>query len=134
VYHNCVKISRDTVLFLFGSGRLSTNGIIVYDLKTETFIQQKKTPIVPIATAAVTTTANFLIAATAAAAAANGVPDEVHSSRLAPRRVNTDNAGDDTHNNGGVYVTGILPKPKFTGVAQPTWKKRDIYYYPWWIL
>jgi len=112
--HNCVKISRDTVLFLFGGGRISTNGIIAYDLKTDTFIQQKQEPIVPMETAGIAT-ADYPIATTTTAA--NVVLNERRSSRLAARRVNNDNAGDDTHNAGGVYVTGILPKPKFTGVA-----------------
>jgi len=54
------------------------------------------------ATAAVATTAHFPIAATTAAAA-NGVPNtEVHCSRLAARRLDNDNTGDDTPNVGGV--------------------------------
>lgn len=60
--HHGIKISRDTALFLFGSGRPSTNGLLAYNLKTDCFFQQN-------------------------------------------------------NNSGTVHVTGILPKPRFTGVA-----------------
>ena len=40
--HNGIKISRDTALFLFGSGRPSTNGLLAYDLKTDDFFRQQQ--------------------------------------------------------------------------------------------
>eukprot|EP00536_Pseudo-nitzschia_multiseries_P005339 jgi/Psemu1/65045/estExt_Genemark1.C_990073 len=69
--HNGIKISRDTVLLFFGSGRPSTNGVIAYDLSTDTFFRQQR------------------------------LPRQVSSST----------------NGGEVHVTGIFPKPRFTGVA-----------------
>ena len=36
--HNGIRISLDTVLFTFGSGRPSTNGVLAYDLQTNSFI------------------------------------------------------------------------------------------------
>ena len=66
--HHGIKISRDTALFLFGSGRPSTNGIIAYDLKTDHFFG--------------------------------------HRQLL---------QGSST--SGAVHVKGILPKPRFTGIA-----------------
>jgi len=66
--HNGIKISRDTALFLFGSGRPSTNGLLAYDLKTDNFFRQQQFR----------------------------------------QQLNI---------NGAVHVKGILPKPRFTGVA-----------------
>mmetsp|Transcript_14193 Transcript_14193/g.39675 ORF Transcript_14193/g.39675 Transcript_14193/m.39675 type:complete len:347 (+) Transcript_14193:658-1698(+) len=40
--HHGIKISRDTVLLFFGSGRPSTNGVIAYDLRTDTFFRQQQ--------------------------------------------------------------------------------------------
>jgi hypothetical protein len=40
--HHGIKISRDTVLLLFGSGRPSTNGLVGYDLKTDVFYRQQQ--------------------------------------------------------------------------------------------
>ena len=65
--HNGVKISRDTVLLFFGSGRPSTNGVLAYNLKSDTFFQQQP-----------------------------------HSSSMS----------------GAVDVKGILPKPRFTAIAE----------------
>ena len=85
--HNCIKISRDTVLLLFGSGRPSTNGMIAYDLTTDTFFRQKQNQQQQSDNAAAAFTA------------------------AVPRRL----AG--IGDNAGVYVQGILPKPRFTGIA-----------------
>jgi hypothetical protein len=87
--HNCIKISRDTVLLLFGSGRPSTNGMIAYDLTTDIFFRQKQHQ------------KDLQQSNNAAAAFAAAVPR-----RLA-------GIGD----NAGVHVKGILPKPRFTGIA-----------------
>ncbi len=62
--HNGIKISRDTALFVFGSGRPSTNGILAYDLQNDSFWGQQQ-----------------------------------------------------PQNSSAVHVRGILPKPRFTGVA-----------------
>lgn len=40
--HHGIKISRDTALFVFGSGRPSTNGLLAYNLKTDTFLQKQR--------------------------------------------------------------------------------------------
>lgn len=40
--HHGIKISRDTVLLLFGSGRPSTNGVLAYDLKSDAFFRHEK--------------------------------------------------------------------------------------------
>jgi hypothetical protein len=88
--HNCTKISRDTVLLLFGSGRPSTNGMIAYDLTTDTFFRQKQHE-----------QDQQQCNNTTAAAFAAAIPR-----RLA-------GIGD----NAGVSVQGILPKPRFTGIA-----------------
>lgn len=37
--HNAMKLSPDAVLFMFGGGRPSTNGVIGYDLSRDTFIR-----------------------------------------------------------------------------------------------
>jgi hypothetical protein len=37
--HNGVKVSPDTALLLFGSGRPSTNSIIAYNLRTDSFVR-----------------------------------------------------------------------------------------------
>ena len=73
--HNCIKISRDTVLLLFGSGRPTTNGMVAYDLKTDTFFRHRQSQSSSSSSSATATTS------------------------------------------GAVHVTGILPKPRFTGVA-----------------
>lgn len=40
--HHGIKISRDTVLLLFGSGRPSTNGLLAYDLRIDNFFRQQQ--------------------------------------------------------------------------------------------
>jgi len=37
--HNAMKVGPDTVLFMFGGGRPSTNGVIGYNLATDNFIR-----------------------------------------------------------------------------------------------
>jgi len=77
--HHGIKISRDTVLFLFGSGRPSTNGLLAYDLKSDHFFQQE---------------------------------------HLSQQPVSASTFSDSSSTSGGaVYVKGILPKPRFTGIA-----------------
>eukprot|EP00531_Pseudo-nitzschia_arenysensis_P020335 CAMPEP_0116116168 /NCGR_PEP_ID=MMETSP0329-20121206/894_1 /TAXON_ID=697910 /ORGANISM="Pseudo-nitzschia arenysensis, Strain B593" /LENGTH=550 /DNA_ID=CAMNT_0003609645 /DNA_START=412 /DNA_END=2064 /DNA_ORIENTATION=+ len=66
--HNGIKISRDTALFVFGSGRPSTNGVLAYDLQNDIFFGQEQSQ---------------------------------QQSQIS----------------GAVHVTGVLPKPRFTGVA-----------------
>lgn len=66
--HHGIKISRDTALFVFGSGRPSTNGLLAYNLRTDDFFWHQ------------------------------------------PWSQNDNNSG-------AVHITGILPKPRFTGVA-----------------
>jgi hypothetical protein len=39
--HNGVKISRDSALLAFGSGRPSTNGVIAYDLRVDRFVRPR---------------------------------------------------------------------------------------------
>jgi hypothetical protein len=39
--HNAMKIGPDSVLFMFGGGRPSTNGVIGYNLATDNFIRPK---------------------------------------------------------------------------------------------
>lgn len=39
--HNAMKVGPDTVLFMFGGGRPSTNGVIGYNLATDNFIRPK---------------------------------------------------------------------------------------------
>jgi len=39
--HSGIRVSFDTVLFTFGSGRPSTNGILGYDLRTDSFLHPK---------------------------------------------------------------------------------------------
>ena len=94
--HNCVKISRDTVLLFFGNGRPSTNKVIAYDLKTDTFICQKQEQ--DKQSTRSTTDVTGIAAATAAS--------------IPQRRVNI-------VDNSGVHVTGdsTIPKPRFTGVS-----------------
>jgi len=79
--HHGIKISRDTVLLLFGSGRPSTNGLLAYDLKTDSFFRHQQSP------------------------------NQLLSSSLPT------NIFDTTSTSDVVHVKGILPKPRFTGVA-----------------
>jgi len=76
--HHGIKISRDTVLMLFGSGRPSTNGLLAYDLKTDDFFRQQQLSQQSLSSFA---TSNF------------------------------------SSTSGAVHVKGILPKPRFTGIA-----------------
>jgi hypothetical protein len=39
--HSGIRVSFDTVLFTFGSGRPSTNGVLGYDLRTDSFLHPK---------------------------------------------------------------------------------------------
>lgn len=39
--HNVMKVSPDAVLLMFGGGRPSTNGVLGYDLMTDTFIRPR---------------------------------------------------------------------------------------------
>ena len=75
--HNGIKISRDTVLLLFGSGKPSTNGMLAYDLKNDEFCKQR--------------------------------PAQHQSSSISSLAA--------ASASGAVYVKGILPKPRFTGIA-----------------
>lgn len=77
--HNGIKVSRDRVLLCFGSGRPSTNGLLAYDLGTDTFLRKEQTLQYP-------------------SSLSNGGP---------------------------VYIKGILPKPRFTGIA--TYLEEDGY-------
>jgi len=80
--HNGIKISRDTVLFLFGSGKPSTNGQLAYDLKNDDFFRQCPS--------------SQRISSSSSPAATS--PDAFSAT-------------------GAVHVRGILPKPRFTGIA-----------------
>jgi hypothetical protein len=39
--HNGLKIAPDTVLLMFGGGRINTNGVLGYNLRTDTFFRPK---------------------------------------------------------------------------------------------
>jgi hypothetical protein len=39
--HNCFKIAPDTALFMFGGGRSNTNGVLAYNLRTDSFLRPK---------------------------------------------------------------------------------------------
>jgi len=80
--HHGIKISRDTALFLFGSGRPSTNGLLAYDLNTDAFFRQQQLP-----HQSISSSSSFAIFS------------DFGSTRSA------------------VHIKGILPKPRFTGIA-----------------
>ena len=46
--HNSMKIAPDTVLLMFGGGQTNTNGVIGYDLRTDSFIRPKVTGPLPL--------------------------------------------------------------------------------------
>ena len=39
--HNAIQVSGDTIIFVFGSGRPPTNGMLAYDLRNDTFFRPK---------------------------------------------------------------------------------------------
>jgi hypothetical protein len=45
--HHGIKVAPDTAILLFGSGRPSTNGVIGYDLRTDTFLRPNITGSLP---------------------------------------------------------------------------------------
>ena len=45
--HNGLKVAPDTVLLMFGGGRTNTNGVLGYDLRTDTFLRPKVTGPLP---------------------------------------------------------------------------------------
>jgi hypothetical protein len=45
--HHGIRVSLDTVLFVFGSGRPSTNGVLAFDLRTDTFLHPRVQGLLP---------------------------------------------------------------------------------------
>ena len=45
--HNGLKVAPDTVLLMFGGGRTNTNGVLGYDLRTDTFLRPNVTGPLP---------------------------------------------------------------------------------------
>jgi hypothetical protein len=46
--HNGIKIAPDTVLFLFGGGRMNTNGVLCYNLNTDSFFKPRISGTMPL--------------------------------------------------------------------------------------
>lgn len=46
--HNCMKVAPDTVLLMFGGSRLNTNGVLGYNLATNTFFRPNVSGVLPL--------------------------------------------------------------------------------------